>query len=234
MLNFAICDEDPKEAELTKSRIEEAYGSILRRPVQIFNSGEALLAACGTARFDVVVTEIVLPGISGICAARKLKKLNENAVVIFFTDHGEYAIEGYKARAFRYILKSAPKSTFLHQIKAAIYECRSRNKSILITSQKETVSVRVDEVVYAEIFNRIVNLHTVRGSYSYYARLSQLEEELRVYHFIRIHKSFLVNLGYVQSVGTNYLLLTTGQKLNLSKNYRASVESAFIDYVSGF
>ena len=234
MLNFAICDEDKNKAEVIKSQIEASYGGVMRRPIEIFDSGEAMLAAYSAGRFDIVITEIVMTGMSGICAAKKIKKINENAVIIFYTHHGEYAIEGYKARAFRYILKSAPKSTFLHQIKAAVYECRSRNKSILITSQKETISVRVDELIYAEIFNRIVYLYTIRGSYSYYARLSQLEEELQAYNFIRIHKSFLVNLEYVKSIGNNYLLLTTGQKLGLSKNYKTAVESAFVDYIAGF
>ncbi len=234
MLNFAICDGDCKKAELTKEQIEASFSGVMRRPAEIYSSGEALLAAYSAGRFDIVVTETVLPGISGICTAKKIKKLNENAVIIFHTDHSEYAIEGYKARAFRYILKSAPRSTFLHQIKAAVYECRSRNKSILITSRKETISIRVDELIYAEIFNRIVYLYTIRGNYSYYARISQLEEELSTYHFIRTHKSFLVNLEYVKSIGNNYLLLTTGQKLGLSKNYKTAVESAFVGYTAGF
>ncbi len=234
MLNFAICDEDHEKAKTIKSQIEVAFGGVMRRPAEVFYTGEALVEAYGAGCFDIVIMEIVLPGINGINAAQKIKKLNENAIILFYTDHSEYALEGYKAKAFRYILKSAPKSTFLHQIKAAVYECRSRHKSILVTSQKETVSVRVDELIYAEIFNRIVHLYTIRGHYSYYARLSQLEEDLQDYHFIRTHKSFLVNLEFIKSIGSNYLILTTGQQLGLSKNYKAAVERAFIDYAAAF
>ena len=232
MLSIAICDEDKEAAEMVKSQIEGAFGGAIRCPVKAFSTGDDLLAAYGCNRFDIVITEVVLPGTDGIATAKKIKKINRNAIVIFYTSHSEYAIEGYEARAFRYILKSVPRSTFLHQIKAAVREYRSKSKSILITSQRETVSVKVDDLIYAEVFNRIITVYTVQGNFSYYAQLSRLEDELRDTNVVRTHKSYLVNLEYVKAVGSDYVLLKSGQKLHMSKSCKAAVEQALVDYCS--
>ena len=232
MLSIAICDEDKEAAEMVKSQIEGAFGGAIRCPVKVFSTGDDLLAAYGCNRFDIVITEVVLPGTDGIATAKKIKKINRNAIVIFYTSHSEYAIEGYEARAFRYILKSVPRSTFLHQIKAAVREYRSKSKSILITSQRETVSVKVDDLIYAEVFNRIITIYTVQGNFSYYAQLSRLEDELKDTNVVRTHKSYLVNLEYVKAVGSDYVLLRSGQKLHMSKSCKAAVEKALVDYCS--
>ena len=151
--------------------------------------------------------------------------------MIFLTNHNEFAIEGYEANAFRYILKTAPAALIIRQLKAAVKECQSRQKTIMVANRNETISVKVSELVYAEVYNRIICLHTQNGNVSYYAQLSKLEEELEEDHFVRTHKSYLVNLEYVKSVGLDSVLLTTGEKIILSKHYKASVESAFVDYV---
>jgi len=93
--------------------------------------------------------------------------------------------------------------------------------------------VKVDDLIYAEVFNRIVTVYTLQGNYSYYAQLSRLEEELRDFHVVRTHKSYLVNLEFVKAVGSDYVLLKSGQRLHLSKSCKASVESALIDYSDG-
>lgn len=232
MLSIAICDEDKETAATVKSQIESAFGDAIRCPIKVFPNGDELLAAYCCSRFDIVITEVVLPGTDGISTAKKIKRINKNVIVIFYTSHSEYAIEGYEARAFRYILKSVPKSTFLHQIKAAVREYRSKSKSILITSQRETVSVKVDDLIYAEVFNRIVTVYTMQGNFSYYAQLSRLEDELRDTNVVRTHKSYLVNLEYVKAVGSDYVLLKSGQRLHLSKSCRAAVENALADYCS--
>ena len=98
--------------------------------------------------------------------------------------------------------------------------------SLLITRGGEHITVNLGELVYAEVFERKVILHTVDADIEYYGKMKELEEKAGD-DFYRTHRSFLVNFGYIRKYDATTVYLERGQALMAKQNYQSFVKSYF-------
>ena len=105
-MRIAICDDD-KEFLTNMSALLERSEQGLDISVTCYQAGEKLLEdyQAQKVRYDVIFMDIELDGIDGITLGKQLKALDEEMLLVFLTNYQEYAIKGYEARAFRYLLK---------------------------------------------------------------------------------------------------------------------------------
>lgn len=219
-LKVAICDDEERE----RQTITEF---LLRFDPQAeyvcFSSAGELLRACRQEDFSLVLLDIELPELNGFQAACALQKLPHSPLVIFITRSGSYTIQGYEV-AFRYLQKPLDYETFQRALSAAAEKLRPQY--LPISTPEGTVVLRIGEIRYIEVYNYQVLIHTDQGTYGCRSSLKQLEQSLRDCGFARPHNSYLVNLSAVASAQKNFLLLTDGVKLPISRNRKKEFEQA--------
>ncbi len=92
------------------------------------------------------------------------------------------------------------------------------------------ISLRTDEIIYIET-NRHKNLfYTRKQIYSIYKKLDELENDLKDMEFVRIHKSFLVNMYYVEKISSYIMKLSTGKELSVPKARYQQVKRQYAQY----
>ena len=101
---------------------------------------------------------------------------------------------------------------------------------LIIRVENSSYKIPADKIYYIESDNRKVRVVTGTESYSYYARLSDLEEELRD-SFFRIHKGYLVNLEYIQEFNKTEVTLLSGEHLLISKYKYQDFVKAYLGYI---
>ena len=165
----------------------------------------------------------------GMTAAKMIRAVDSDVMIVFVTSSAEYVFTGYEVRAFRYILKPE----LLHGFSGVFRECLeelTRSNEVRFTFQRssETVSLPLRDILYFESDKRIIAVKTLTEQFSFYGKLDNIEEQLKKQDFVRCHQSFLVNAKKISSVRISDLTLTNGDTLPVSKRRAKETNEAFL------
>ena len=233
MVHILICDDDAVFAQdMAKKILALPDYSPKSMNVQCLTDVNAMSAGELT-KFDILFLDIDLGDKNGIELARTMRVRNVEAVLILVTNFSEYAPEGYEVDAFRYLPKAELERKLPGYFSDALAVCRTRQRKVEIFCEGESMPVPVQALIYVESQGHEQLLHLTGWSKKeLYTRMTmaQLEELLFPQGFLRIHKQFLVNMAYLQSLQSTGALLTTGKSLKASaRNYREN-QQKFVDW----
>lgn len=171
-MTIAICDDETEIRELLKNKIETVYPE---EDVILYRTGEELLAS--KKQMDLLFLDIQMPGLNGMEVAKILRKDNQKIILIFVTALEEYVFEAFDVDAFHYLVKPFSDKKFYMVMEKARRQyqelCRMRqvqqqeekSKSLLIKTRGICTRVFLRDIIYAEVFNRKIVLHTVMAGY---------------------------------------------------------------------
>lgn len=229
MLSVLVCDDDAQMLERLGSVAQNtltAQGIDAR--ILTYSTPESLDADL-LSECDIALLDIDFEGSprNGMDIARALRAVREDAIIIFVTNFIEYAPEGYEVRAFRYVLKNRLDTDLgMYIVKAAEY-LHTHNDIYKIQINGEIIDLLVRDILYLEVMHHNVTVYVQAKqnirTYKIYASLSDLEKDLGPLGFLRIHKSYLVNMCHLRRLQCREALLDTGATLPVSeKSYRDS------------
>lgn len=232
---IGVCDDESRERESISALIE-AWGLSHRASLDIhhFSGGEELLAAIGHGeRFDILFLDIYMGGKDGITVAREIRTVDDACAIVFTTNSPDHAIEGFGVRALHYLLKPIDSSALADALdRATGARASPRERLIQVEMGHKQYHVAVADVRYAESHARVVTVHTRSGGdINYYDKLDNFERLCDDERFLRCHKSFLVNLDYVQAIVNGAIRLDTGEEIPISKGV-SGVKARFASYVA--
>ena len=236
MIRVAVCDDDAKErsqlvAAYRRVSAEAGYESELAE----FGGPEEFLAS-DPARFDIAFLDIEMPGcaMDGMSLAKVIHDKYKSCTVVLVTNYLEYAPQGYSVGAYRYIMKPVREGQLALEIGKLLPEIERRHQAAFISLKSATgvTVLRRREISYIETgASKNVVFHTTARAIANRSSLNYWEGELSEDGFFRIHSAFLVNLAFVRSVEKTEVLLTTGERLPVSKHRRRDLLTAFTAYV---
>ena len=156
---------------------------------------------------DLIFLDINMPKLSGISL---LKTLDRPPMVIFTTAYPEYAVEGFELEAVDYLLKPFSLERFIKSVNRAVERislqhstAESRPLHLLVKADKKLYKVAFDEIQYLEACGDYVKVFTREKMLLTKERLNNLEAELPVENFLRIHRSYLISLAAVDFIEGN-------------------------------
>ena len=182
-------------------------------------------------KVDLLFIDINMPGLNGLEFVRSLTR---PPLVVFTTAYSEYAIEGFKVEAVDYLLKPFGFQDLLSAAEKArrrLEQTTSVDDDFLfIKSDYRVNRVRLVDIRYIEGMSEYVRIYVVGEQKPLIPLLSikRLEEELPPALFMRVHRSYIINLRQITEVSRSRILLGDVQ-IPLGDNYR----EPFMDYVNG-
>lgn len=172
--------------------------------------------------YDILFFDIELTEINGIDIAKKLRLKGYNGFIIFVTSHINYSVLGYEVEAFRYILKAdidilLPEciKSIVKKISFNFFEIDSKNK------------IKVQNIIYIESNKHRLNFITNEeqsSNYTIYDKLDNIEKKFDAFNFLRIHKSYLVNVKYIVKIKKYKIVLVDGMILPISRSKYKNTE----------
>ncbi len=233
MLRIAIVEDE----QSNRAQMQEyicRYGEERGIDIQVteFADGTAVPAAVQKG-FDIILLDIEMPGMNGMEVAKRIRETDQEVVLVFITNMAQYAIEGYAVNALDFVLKPIHYYTFSLKLSRAIERVRVReDKEILLHVANGIRRMKVSQIYYVDIQNRILHYHTSEGDFPVRGTLQSAEEELSRYHFVKCNHWYLVNLKYVTEINDN-LVTVAGNVLEISRRNKNAFLNAVTDYIGG-
>ncbi len=194
---------------------------------------------------DLIFVDINMPDLNGVEFVRALE---EPPMVIFTTAYSEYAIDGFKLNAVDYLLKpfsftefstSAEKARSLHELRqnqrpADEEGAKGETPTDESAPEQEYISVKADykvslvktaEIVYLESEGEYVRIHLADGStLTTLFRLKNMETTLPAESFMRVHRSYIVNLRHIKSYDKGRIHLSNTANVPIGENYKEAFQ----------
>lgn len=221
-MNVLICDDERRVTEQVSELLQKQCAET---GIQVrFHLFEDSCAIKDLAEYDIAILDIDMGNFSGIDLARRLRNEKPGIVIIFLTNFIQYAPEGFEVQAFRYLLKSDTQKRLASYFEDAIKEVFRKKQIITISVNSEWIDIPVHHILYLESNLRIVIMHLIhdeRTEYRFYGNMTDLSEKLEDLGFLRIQKSFLVNMEYIEQMQYEKVRLSGGIVLPSSaKNHK--------------
>lgn len=233
MINIAICDDEPGMVNELETRTKSFFAET-ETDISKFYDGTSLLKSCADIDYDVIFLDIKMKAPDGMETARRLRDQSFSGYLIFVTILEDYVFDAFEVSAYDYLVKPVENDKFLRTMD----RLQKRLDSSFLTIQKESESrlLALDEIVYCEVLNRKIYIHTISGEIvDYYDKIESLEMKLKrsSRSFFRCHRSFLINLEHLTGFGKDSAHMYGGAEVPVSRLRREEFEAAVINYLKG-
>lgn len=233
MIRIGIAEDDQTYIDQIQdylNRYMREYGETFS--VSVFRNGMQL-AFDYQPVYDILLLDVEMPALDGISAARRIRKLDGEVIILFITNMAQYAIDSYAVRAHSYILKPINYYGFSLELQEAIESLKRRQvNALLLRTDDGLTKVPIGKVLYVESQKHDLLLHTAGETIRFRAKMKDLEERLQAYYFCRSSVSYLINLAHVSGISGDCVLIG-GEKLPISRQKRKEFIAALTAYIGG-
>jgi len=231
MISIAVCDDELLDCLTISAQIRtimEEMGNAFC--VEQFRSGEELLKSLG--RFDVVFLDILMEGMDGMETARRCRKLAFNKMLVFFSSSRDYVFDAYDVEAFHYLVKPVDQGKLRNVLKRVMERERQVSQNyIMVSRERQMRKLFLDSIWYFEIQGRQIQVHEEQGVFTWYEQIGILEKQLRGKGFFRCHKSYLINLKYVEIYNRQEAILDNGERIPIARRRYERFCQEMVDYM---
>lgn len=230
MIKIGICEDEKEMQDLIENHLQNLLKN-REYKIEKYISGEELLQA-NFEDIDILLLDIQMGKLSGMDTARRIREVNSKMEIIFITSLIDYVQEGYEVRAYRYLLKPIE----LEELKKHVLNCineieKNKNHYILIKNKSNTYKIYSNEITYIEVQKKDMLIHTINKDFDVRYSLEKVEKDLNLDKFVRCHKSFLVNLTYVENIKSNIAILESGEEVPISRYRYKEVKEKFLRFI---
>lgn len=230
-MRIAICDDCKESLALLEEVVEKI--NVRDAEIDCFYSGDSLLNYLMKNKdfyYQIYLLDIEMPGINGLDAAKKIREIDKRAIIIFVTSYSDYVFSSFEVQPFRFVNKPVDYEKLEGVIQAAVNFIYTSKKYIFITVEKARIQICCENIMYFEGDKRKINVYTIDDEYSFYSKMSDVENMVDNSWFVRIQVSYLINMDYVKAIYLNEVVLNNGTCLPISKRYCKSVKVEYMKY----
>lgn len=179
---------------------------------------------------DLIFLDIEMPEMSGIELTKNLS--GKETIIIFTTSNKEYALEAFELNIADYLLKPVMPARFLQAVSKAQAILESRKENVEVTKDEFlfvrdsniTRRLKLDDILYAEAMGDYVKFYTREKMFAIHGKMKTAEERLPKDHFIRVHRSYIVSVGKIDTLQDGGIMIN-GKFIPVADAYRKTLNT---------
>ena len=235
MIKVAFCDDDLTILEelsvlIDRYRVErnqEMEYTAFQSPLELLAEIEKGM------RLDVLFLDVVMPGENGIEVAKEIRQYDTNVKIIFLTSSAEFAVQYYTVGAYFYQLKPIWEESFYRLMDSVIGECeKERQFSLIMRCKTGITRIELNKLEYCEVIGRTLLFHLDNGNVlERVGSMDELCSQLTQFeHFMRPHRSYLINMEYIQNISSKMITLTSLAQIPIPHGKYSEIEDLYLEY----
>lgn len=231
---IAICDDNKEELSRISLLLEkykrEQNASITYKA---FHSGVELLSTAKSSDYTLYILDVIMPAVNGIEVAKEIRSLDNEAKIVFLTSSPEFAVASYSVKAMDYILKPVAEDRLFGILNEMITDSEKPQQGLTVKTKNGIARILFSKLVYVEVVNKQVYFHLSDSSIrEVTASLSEFEQIfLARPGFIKVHRSYIVNLYQINEISTNRLTTHQGKSIPVSRTLYKEVRDAYVKHL---
>lgn len=179
---------------------------------------------------DLIFLDIEMPEMTGIELTKNLS--GKDVIIIYTTSNKEYALEAFELNIADYLLKPVMPARFLQAVSKAQAILDSRKEDVEVTKDEFlfvrdsniTRSLKLDDIFYAEAMGDYVKFYTREKMFAIHGKMKTAEERLPKDHFIRVHRSYIVSVGKIDTLQDGGIMIN-GKFIPVADAYRKALNT---------
>lgn len=179
---------------------------------------------------DLIFLDIEMPEMTGIELTKNLS--GKDIIIIFTSSNKDYALEAFELNIADYILKPVMPARFLQAVSKAQSILESRKEDVEVTKDEFlfvrdsniTRRLKLDDIFYAEAMGDYVKFYTIEKMFAIHGKMKTAEERLPKDHFIRVHRSYIVSVGKIDTLQDGGIMIN-GKFIPVADAYRKALNT---------
>lgn len=232
LMKFAICDDEIAQLELLTKLVRE-WCILINEPCKIrtFQSAESFMFSYeDDSDYDLLLLDIQMKEMNGMELANKLRARKEEVQILFITGISDYVFAGYAVNAVSYLMKPVQEKA-LHECLLRVYDRIHKEVPYLLCEDKgETRKIRISDICYVESAGHNTYLHVGEMEYRSKVGIQELSKQLEACGFYRLHRSYLVSIAKLESIGKSEVVLEGGCKIPIARGKWEGIDIKKYDY----
>ena len=207
----ALCDDDEKIAsKIMEAFNNELHAHNLEATIDYYSSGDVLIEAAKEKHYNLALLDIDMTPLNGFDTAQSICSISSDTRIVFVTSHEELVFDTFEYTPFYFIRKKY----YENGVKKLVNKLT--HTDLLTTS------------VHLEKNGSITSIDSVSIKYA----VSDLENELAGYNFIRVHKSCLINYMHVRRFDavSSEVIMKDGFRIKVGRSYKDTFKKGFVQY----
>lgn len=229
MIKIAIVDDNHKCIDDIKNLLADG---ILHSKCETYEylTSESFLASLDDIQFDIVFLDIILGNKDGIELGCLINDKQPLANIIFVSANPEYFRDVYKVKHSYFLTKDIEKERFDDAISKAVKNLH--RDYIMIHAKNESYRLNLNQIAYFESSLKHTKAHMSDGNVlEYNVNLKDIEANLYNRDFIRVHKSFIVNLNHIKKYSRQSIFFDSDMEIPISRSYMNAVKEKITLYL---
>lgn len=217
---IAVCDDDAGAVEAIDGLLaqwETERGLPLRR--RLFSNSAELLESARRDGFTLYLLDVLMPGVSGIDAAREIRDFDRAAEIVFLTASPEFACDSYRVQALDYLLKPVDRE-LLFPLLDRLYTREQRpEQALTLKSGITIIRVPFSHISFVEVNGKRLYFNLANGEVREVAGSMKTYEQplLSRPEFMRVHRSYIVNMLHTAEFSSSHILTFSGKTVPVSR-----------------
>lgn len=235
-MNIAICDDAQENLDTACALLttySEKHNDIGYTIQAFLHPFDLLEKVENGTHYDIYLLDIYMTGMSGIALAQELRQRGIESPIIFFTVSLEHALEAFGVGATQYLVKPFTYEAFASAMGEAITRVgKMRLQQVLIKEGREYVHVNIQNIIYAETYDKVQILTLVdkqslsprMTSAALFGLLSQFP------HFARCGSALILNLAHIRKLNAKSVLLSDGRHISIPRGAYQGLKEAYFAF----
>lgn len=227
-MNIFICDDDINVLNSITNILKNNLSSECN--IYTYSDYKKLVNDISNKKVDILIMDIVFDGITGIDIVKKYSDYLKNTQLIYVTGYDDYIEDVFETDLIYLLKKPVNEEKLMKAINKAFDNINESLKFILVKCGKENRKICVNDINYVESEGRLIKFNLDREVITVYGKISDVDGELDT-SFVRIHKSYLVNMKKIKNYALNKVVLENNKVLPISRTYAKKCKETIFDFL---
>ena len=230
---LAVCEDQKEDLDAVCSLLdtwEAEHDAGVRH--KAFQSAVELLESARQERFTFYLLDVMMPGMDGMEAAREIRSFDKAAEIVFLSSSPGFAYESYGVQALNYLLKPVERDKLFALLDRLYLQEQNNSDALILKTYSALVRVPYAQISYVEVIQKHVYFHLIDGTvHQITGTLTDFEAVLlKRPEFMRVHRSYIVNMFQVERLSPTGLRTFQGESLPVSRALHKEAASRWLDH----
>lgn len=234
MIYIAICDDDALDIHSLEQHLAKLSEYDLGAKILTYQDPTELVEDIRRGyRFNLIFMDMLMKPINGIDASMKIRQYDQAVPLIIVTATSEFAVDGYKVEALRYLIKPIKEEELLKVVVPILQKNKFLNQQFFTYQGAEGLTrLPVGDIYYFQSDLRDIKVVSTEDASIFTGKISEIAESMEKFDFVRTHKSYVVNLHKIETLNAQELTLSNGEHLPVSKHRYKDIMLRYIDIIN--